>query len=443
MRAFTNATSLSESGLSLALAPGLGLDGAQENPLFFQGFTTQPQVVARGLVTLAEITATRYYNYTPQSQRDPILSAHGDRLRAECFSACNGVYACFEVFDSALDGGEISFGTTNVDISSETRALLGKVSAQETLHLKVGGHGLTTTTKTHETVERPVQMPSRWLNALGNISQILPGFELAFQVSASGAKAFLASLPPASATNRTVWLSPQGESIKQSARKLPGAVEFSGIQRLSALKRLLPHAQGMRIFKPIEVETGVLVSVGLPGARMTVALSEEAWRGFSGEGSLLVNLASDSVVADAQLVSALLAFDARIDMGMLVADTGLNLSRVVSALALLAGSGRVGWDPHERVYFHRELPDDHELVLRANPRLLAAYKIFEGGQVHSHGGDWLVKSGGSDYFVRLGNDTDQCGATAVCNCYWYVSHSGSRGPCKHILAAMLKAGVLK
>ena len=146
---------------------------------------------------------------------------------------------------------------------------------------------------------------------------------------------------------------------------------------------------------------------------------------------------------DAQLVSPLLAFDARIDAGMLSADTGLSSSRVDAALALLAGSGRVGWDPNERAHFHRELPDEHTQVVHANPRLLAARTIVENGHVHPHDGDWIVESGGHEYFVRLGKDGDTLGSAAVCHCYWYVAHAGNRGPCKHILAAILEAGASK
>ncbi|EEH63493.1 SWIM zinc finger domain protein [Gleimia coleocanis DSM 15436] len=438
MRAFSETTSLTGNSLHLALAPGKGIGGAAENLTFFTGFTNEPQVVARSLVALSEITSTRYYKYTPQSQRDPILSAHGDRLRAECFSACNSVYACFELFDSALDGGQIGFGTTNVDINSETRRLLSEISAHETLRLNVSAEGLTAVTKTQKASERPVEMPSRWLNALGNISQILPEFKLAFQVSASAAKAFLATLPPASAVNGNVWLTLSGNSINVSKRPLPDSVLIPGVHRLSALKRLLPYAQGMSIFQSATDGLGALLSLDLPGGRFTLLLTEEAWRGFSGEGSMLVSLAADNVVADADLVSAVLAFEAVIDLNLLAEKTGLSAVRVESALALLAGSGRVGWDPHARAYFHRELPAEHENVLQSNPRLGAARKLYEGGRVRAAGPDWIVKSGSTEYFIRLGNDLEALEVGAVCNCFWHVSHGGRRGPCKHILAAILK-----
>lgn len=45
----------------------------------------------------------------------PALTAHGDRRRAEVFSACNGVAARLDQHACAVDGGEIGRGTTNVD----------------------------------------------------------------------------------------------------------------------------------------------------------------------------------------------------------------------------------------------------------------------------------------------------------------------------------------
>jgi hypothetical protein len=64
--------------------------GIEPEPNFFKGIVIQPQEIARGLLVLADITATRYFKYVPTTMRDPILSAQGDMLRAECFSACNG-----------------------------------------------------------------------------------------------------------------------------------------------------------------------------------------------------------------------------------------------------------------------------------------------------------------------------------------------------------------
>jgi hypothetical protein len=36
----------------------------------------------------------------------------------------------------------------------------------------------------------------------------------------------------------------------------------------------------------------------------------------------------------------------------------MSNDRIKTALALLAVSGKLGYDAHDRAYFHRELPDD-------------------------------------------------------------------------------------
>lgn len=131
-----------QDGLAFALAPALTPSGLVEEPGFFHGFAVSPQVMARGLLTLADITATRYFKYTPSPLRDPVLSAHGDRLRAECFSACNSVYARLDLLAAGFDGGEIEHGTTNVDIGLPMRRALTKVARDELVHLNIGHHGL-------------------------------------------------------------------------------------------------------------------------------------------------------------------------------------------------------------------------------------------------------------------------------------------------------------
>ena len=62
----------------------------------------------------------------------------------------------------------------------------------------------------------------------------------------------------------------------------------------------------------------------LPGASVTIALSPEKSRGFSGEGGVLHGLAGAEVADDADLLSALLAFEPRIDVARLAADAALT-----------------------------------------------------------------------------------------------------------------------
>ncbi|MGC3992702.1 MAG: SWIM zinc finger family protein [Propionicimonas sp.] len=436
MRTFAGASAVDGADLSFALAPALTPDGVTLAPSFFHGFATHPQVLARGLVTLADVTATRYFNYVPSSLRDPVLTAQGDRLRAECFSACNGVYARLDLLGGGFDGGEIAHGTTNVDLGLAMRQALSAMGHHELLHLDVGVDGLRASTPDATVTERPVEMPDRWVRALGNVAELHHGLPEAFRVAGPAAQSFIAGLPSATGKASSGWLALKGSGLRLVSRRVPDAIRLNGLNRLSALKRVLTHVTGLVVYS--HGEGPVVVSVELPDARLSLGLTDEAWRGFSGEGALLSALGDSSAAEDANLVGVLLAFDPVIDVDRLARESALPAQRLRAALAVLASSGRVGWDTHDQAWFHRELPDDPERITRDNPRLVAATALVAAGAVHPDGsGGWMVHSSGEDHAVALGNDPADPTRGARCTCPWYLRHAGDRGPCKHVLAVRL------
>ncbi|UJP41670.1 SWIM zinc finger family protein [Cellulomonas palmilytica] len=437
-RAFTSRSRVDGDGVALGLAPALTPEGVVEDPSFFHGFAAHPQVLARGLLTLADVTATRYFQYTPSSLRDPVLTAHGDRLRAECFSSCNGVYARLDLLPDAFDSGELSHGTTNVDVGVETRVALSGVGRDRLLHLDVGRGGLTVSSPEATATERPVQMPGRWVRALGNVAELHRGLDPAFTVGAAPAKAFVASLPAATSTARTAWLVPDRVGVRLSNRRTTGGVLVAGLHRLSAAKRLLPHVTGLTVYGAAEPGP-VVVELALPGARLVLGLTDEAWRGHSGEGSLLTALAGPTVAEDADLVSALLAFEPVVDVPRLARGADLDEERVHAALAVLAADGRVGWDLHDGAYFHRELPHDPERVEKDNPRLVSARRLVEAGAVRPVEGGWSVRSrtGGPDHRVSSGHLSSGHLSSGRCTCPWFLRHGTGRGPCAHLLAVRI------
>jgi hypothetical protein len=437
---------LTDGNLALALAPALTPAGVVEDPDFFRGFAAHPQVLARGLLALADITSTRYFQYTPVAQRDPVLSAQGDRLRAEVFSACNGVYARLDLLGEGFDG-QIGFGTTNVDIGLELRAALAQIKQQDKLRLDVGSGGLTVSPFTRlneKTVrmegrvrERPVQMPDRWVRALGNAAEIHHGLKAVFTLKGAGAQAFIASLPPATGKNQSGWLNPSPMGAKLAPRRTPGAVYVSGLHRLSALKRVMTNLSALTFYAPPDVEPGQFMLVAeLPCARLTVSLTAEAWQGYSGEGALLASLAQPEVLEDAEAIRSVLGFDAAIDAARLARRWSMSGSRSQAALAYLAVSGKLGFDAHENAWFHRELPDDPNRVLKDNPRLAAARKLADAVK-NAGENQWIVRSNGADYAVSY--DPAQDTSRAKCTCTWYLNHQNQRGPCKHILAVQLRS----
>ncbi|MCE1173608.1 MAG: SWIM zinc finger family protein [Propionibacteriales bacterium] len=441
-RSYAGESLVGQDGMAFALAPALTPTGVDAAPSFFHGFATNPLVLARGLVTLADITATRYFQFAPSSLRDPILTASGDRLRAECFSACNGVYARLDLLSEGFDGGDIGHGTTNVDLGTDTRAALSAVQRNELLHLDVGMDGLAVATLEATTVERPVQMPDRWVRALGNAAELHHGLVPVLTLNAVEARSFIAALPPATGATRSGWLTRTRSGVKLAALHTAGSVFLAGAHRLSGIKRVLVHVTGMTFYAPADGAAGALLAVvALPQARLTVGLTAEASRGYSGEGSLLASLAADSVREDADLVAVLLAFEPVIEVDALARDAALSAERVRAALAVLAASGRVGWDAHDQAYFHRELPDDPDRVSKDNPRLVAARALVAEGAVRpepGREGGWRVASGGVDYLVRVdGRAPGPLADHATCSCAWYLRHTGGRGACKHVLAVQL------
>ncbi|MFK4729237.1 SWIM zinc finger family protein [Agromyces mediolanus] len=437
-RGFASASTATANGLALALAPGLAPDGPDPRPSFFHGFATEPQLVARGLLTLADLTATRYFKYTPTTQRDPVLTAHGDRLRAEVFSACNSVYARLDLLASGLDGGEVSHGTTNVDLGLATRQALTSVGRAELLHLDVGVDGLALATPERTEFERPVEMPARWIPAFGNVAELHRRLRLAFELDRAGARALLHSLPATTAAGASGWLTPTPTGARLAPRRTAGAVHVQGLHRLAALKRLLPHVHGLAVYGPADGEPGATaVEVALPHARLLLGLTVEAWRGFSGEGSLVAALAPPDVAEHAALLSALLAFEPVIDVDRLQRESGLSRTQTESGLAVLAASGRVGWDVRTNAHFHRELPDDPARVTRDHPRVRTARRLAAERRVAPGDapGDWLVAGGTAaapaSYLVRIAD------AGSRCSCTWQLAGGRDRGPCAHVLAVRI------
>ena len=426
MRSFSHGSTLTDDGLTLDLAPALTPSGLVEHPSFFHGFAAHPVVVTRSLLVLADIAATRYFRPVPVDLRDPILTANGDRLRAECFSACNGVLARLDLLEAGLDGGQIGHGTTNVDIGPAMRQALTRVPRDGLLHLDVGADRLRASTPAETVEERRVQMPDRWVRALGNAAELTQPLAEQFSVGPAAARRFVQTRPRAgSARADEVWLSAARGQLTAKPHRTPGAVRLAGTHRLAAVSRLLVDLQGLTVYAADDGVTAL--EFALPGARLTLVLTAEPFRGFSGEGSLLTALAAPNVAEDVDLVSALLAFDPRIDEVRLAREADLSEARVRAALAVLGASGRVGWDNHERAWFHRELPHDPSRVERDNPRLVAAQRLADSGALTRDGDRWLVASGETRYRVQ----------DESCTCAWYLRHAGSRGPCKHVLAAQL------
>jgi hypothetical protein len=212
---------------------------------------------------------------------------------------------------------------------------------------------------------------------------------------------------------------------------------LAGPERLRALEPLLRFAKRLRVYgRDAGKHAGPSASAWqlvLEGAHFTVVLSPEVSRGFSGEGGLLFDLASNDAELDAETLIPLLGWGQPIDIAHVAISAGASRERTRSALMFLAAQGRVGYDLDQGAYFHRELPLKADAVLKMNPRLQDANQLIAEGKVHLEGNGARVQSGDLEHHVTFGPDGDRC------TCPWWGKYAGTRGPCKHVLAARLAA----
>ena len=433
-------SSLSRDGvLSFATSGGVTETGPTAHPYFFTGFLADPGPAAQALLACAAIARARYHvaSSTLAVLIDPVVTCNTDRLRFESFSGCCGVHARLDLPPEALGAAPVASGTTNVDFNPPMRgALAGAVATAGQIFLKVGDEQVTAVTESAAIVERKVKLPARWVKGFGEVSALHARMRLVADIPGPEAQRFLASLPRAARS--PLWAVPSGGRLSLAASARPGAACLVGPERLAELRPLLRFAKRLRVYAPagpgnppaantLPAPSAWELTIGK--ARFTVTISPEKYRGFTGEGALLSALATDTAAEDAGLIGLLLGWGPVISMPDLSASSGLSPERTGAALATLASSGRVGYDLADGAYFHRELPLGAE-VAKAHPRLADARSLIETGQVT------LTEGGAMSGGHRVTFGTGAGGAPGdTCTCPWWGKHQGTRGPCKHVLAA--------
>lgn len=429
------------SFLELATALGMTPQGLVPNPTFFEGLLTRPDVAAAGLLAVADVAASRYADAglaKRVANLDPVVTAGGDVLRFESFSACNGVYARFDIDRQGLGEGKVGFGSTNVDINQPLRTALARTGRHDLLHLAVGRSELRASSMEGTHVERQVKLPDRWVRGFAEVPAILRSATLFTTLSGPAIGAFLGRLPrvaPPGPTRHLVRTPGAAKNLRIAEGALPGALPVVGTSRLRSADRVANLAIALTVYG---TPSGSSVWVfDIVGGRFTLLVSPGPYRGFSGEGSLLTLLAAPQAESHGRRLLDVLGWNPTVDPAALAAETGLLDREVDAGLSWLAASGRLGYDLAEGAYFHRELPVDADQVLRRNPRLMGAHRLADTAGVTADVDGWSVRaSHGSTYRVSEIRD-NRGGLSMGCTCPWWIEHQGMRGPCKHVLAVFL------
>jgi hypothetical protein len=428
---YASTVEVASSGPNLHLAT---CGGVAEHPYFFKGWLRQPQRTADLLRSLMDIVHARFHlpGIIVRRLADPVVTSSEGALRFEGFSSCSA-YARVDLLPDSLEGEVMGRGTTNVDFNAPMCSALARLRDGDQVGLQVGGDGLELTRDAETVSERKVALPLRWLKGFVEVQAYSARMQPRLEMSGAEAHRFFRELPRRNV--KAAWMVPAGKGLRLSQRETRDGVRVTGTERLRTLENLARQARLLRIY--YDVATGASGwEIDLPDCHFHLLLSPEVWRGFSGEGQALMDLADKRWEAVLPSVRAALTWDAVIDGAALARKLKTRPASICAALSVLGARGLVGYDLAGHCYFQRVLPFDLSLVESLHPRLQDARKLVAGGGIRllPKSGDRIeaiVPGSGVEHRVRVTEEGSHC------SCPWFAKHLGTRGPCKHVLAVQI------
>ncbi len=400
-------------------------------PYFFDGQARKPRELGLMLHTLSDIVRTHYFKPMP-TILDPVLTSHEEVLRLEGFSGCCGVYARVDLPAESFNSTHQGRGTTNVDFNQPMRNALIRLRDGDNMDFAVGRDEVVLSTGNEKVVEKKVKLPVRWIKSFSEVQSYQRRLKPVIEISGAEALKFSRSLPKSTRPKSASYAVSSGRGLRLSHRPQKGAIQFFGTHRVKAIEPILPLAKSLRVWTSEDEGTSAW-EVVLPSGRFLMVISPEIYRGFSGEGQVLEELARAPDEAVIAQVRAQLTWGAHISAGNIASKTDLPANVVEDAIAVLSTRGLAGYDASAEKYFYRELPFELSKVEAMQPRLKGARKLVAENGVQAKGnGVYLVRGTGTTHQVKLGT-----ASPPSCTCPWFSKHQGNRGPCKHILAAQI------
>jgi hypothetical protein len=302
------------------------------------------------------------------------------------------------------------------------------------LEFSVGQQEFRLRSREADVIERKVDLPTRWIRGMLEVQSYQAGMSRLFEVPAVEALRFFRTLPKASTSRTPLWIARGPGGLFATTRPVGSAVRVTDSSRLRVLHSLLPFASSLSVYADDSQQSNAWV-VDFGEARLTLALSAEVWRGFSGEGQALWALMqadSGEVASTLARVRSQLQWQAALDASALARELKVEVGVVEDVLRVLGASGLAGYDVFAGSYFHRVLPFDLSMADDLHPRLVDARELIESGAVH------VLKTGSFEADVQSGDTAHrvrEVDGELRCTCPWFAKHQGERGPCKHVLAA--------
>ena len=434
---YLHPSSVAEEGakpkLTLATTDGVSY------PYFFEGRVLDSALAAQLLSAVHLVVGSRFFTPANTLERvlalaDPVVTSGGGVLRFEGFSSCCSTYIRVDLHPGAYEGDVVGKGTTNVDFNEPMRAALARIRPDMDFGLAIGRNELTVRAAESEVTERKVDLPVRWIRGMVEVQSYQACMRKQFEASPTDVLRLFRAMPKVSTSRTPLWFARGASGLYTTTRQVDGGVRVTDTRRLRVLTSLIPKARGVSVYADDAQQSSAWV-LDFGSSRVTLALSAEVWRGFSGEGQALwalMRMKGEQIASAMARVRAQLQWQAALDPRAMAGELDLDEAVVTDTLRVLGASGLAGYDLLEGNYFHRVLPFDLALLEDLHPRIVDAQALLNSGAVaivSTEPFEASVKSGEIAHRVR---ETD---GALRCTCPWYARHEGNRGPCKHVLAA--------
>lgn len=423
----------------LVLSHHTDIEELQNIQCFYWGEMKDPLLTAKALLCISKVVRSSF-SPIPVRLLDPIITAGQNELRFEGFSSCNGVYARLDLLSEAMDGEFIASGTTNVDFNEPMINALNAVKKNELMMIGVGDKEVNIATDKGNIKEKKVKLPDRWIKGLTSVQLYMAQMEEIFALNKLQCVQFFNSIPKGK-NNANLYLSYKLNKVAISPIYSPNSIKVGGLERLRLLESLLPYMDKMVFFQNKEHENNdsesMAIQIYMQNMRLTLAISPNNNRGFSGEGNILEKMDYELPMEYIYAFNRLLKSNETFNPTMLAIDHSIYFDDMQVLTANLSAIGLLGFDLHNRQHYYRRLPFKMDRLLSLNPRLKNAKKLIADDNIQLIENNQTqtlakVKSSENEYTVLIKNGEEKC------TCQWFAKYQNKRGICKHILAVRMK-----
>lgn len=410
------------------------------SPNLFKGKVTNTLLFRDLLMFLSEIVNSRFYRPDLWRLMDPVVTCEEKTIRMECFSSCASIYGRVDIDASLFENYELTQkGTTNVNFNKDFLQSLALLRPTSDSVLEIGQEFVSLETEKTKVVEEKVKLPDRWLKGFLQSQAIYRKAILIYELNTMSAKKLISEMT-LSMSDKEYYLVENGTAIQvlNSKPRKDNFLAVSGLNRITLLKKLMPHILGLKIYSVKETGATLWV-IKTKNATVSFGISASVKNGFSGEGEALRNLSLNQDEYALEFAKHVIENLAYFDIEELANMLETSQEEALRIIDLLSIQGILGYDSELKKYFYRVLPfankinkrfENSKEILENNNIEIEESKKDENG-LYAKG--W-VQGTKAKYYTNIHVNNLGYLEKAKCNCEWFIKHELKRGPCKHILA---------